>query len=184
MHDDARTDGALLTAGDGASFAVFYDRHVGAVLRFLHRRTDCAETASDLCAEVFAAAYVHRRRFRGTDETARGWLFGIARNQLGHFLRRRRVADRYRHRLGIEWVPLGETGLERVEELVDAEPFRSAMSDALESLPEALSTAVMLRVGHDLPYSTVAERLGCTEGAARVRVSRGLSRLADLLEDT
>jgi DNA-directed RNA polymerase specialized sigma24 family protein len=40
----------------------------------------------------------------------------------------------------------------------------------------------VLRVGHDLPYAEVARRLGCSEGAARVRVTRALTRLADLLE--
>jgi DNA-directed RNA polymerase specialized sigma24 family protein len=34
----------------------------------------------------------------------------------------------------------------------------------------------------DLPYREVAKRLGCSEGAARVRVARGLARLAEILE--
>jgi DNA-directed RNA polymerase specialized sigma24 family protein len=34
----------------------------------------------------------------------------------------------------------------------------------------------------ELPYREVAQRLGCSEAAARVRVARGLSRLADMLE--
>ncbi len=35
---------------------------------------------------------------------------------------------------------------------------------------------------HDLPYTPPAQRLGCSEGAARVRVARGLSQLVDELE--
>ena len=34
----------------------------------------------------------------------------------------------------------------------------------------------------EMPYRSVAEELGCTEGAARVRVTRALSRLAQLME--
>src|SRR5688572_21512535 len=114
------TDAELLAASsdDPAAFGLLYDRHVVAILRYLHRRTDSAETAADLCAETFAAAFVHRRRFRDTGAWARPWLYGIARNQLGHYLRRQRVSDRYRRRLGVQPLALSDHQLDRVEELV------------------------------------------------------------------
>ena len=170
------TDAALLHAAATSSdaFGTFYDRHAQAVLRFLYRRTDCAETAADLCAETFAAAFVQRRRFRDTGTTARPWLYGIAKNLLGHYLRRQRVSERYRRRIGAGVVALDDEELLRVRHEIRA---------AIEQLPEGTADAVVLRIGHDLPYPEVATRLGCSEGAARVRVSRGLARLADLLEE-
>lgn len=98
------TDAALLDAAATSSdaFGTFYDRHAQAVLRFLYRRTDCAETAADLCAETFAAAFVQRRRFRDTGTTARPWLYGIAENLLADI-------GPYRHeiRAAIEQLPDG-----------------------------------------------------------------------------
>jgi DNA-directed RNA polymerase specialized sigma24 family protein len=41
--------------------------------------------------------------------------------------------------------------------------------------------AVFLRVVRELPYDEVAAALGCSAGSARVRVSRGLDRLSQLL---
>lgn len=179
------TDSELIVAAvrNPEAFGVFYDRHVTAVLRFLYRRTDSAETAADLCAETFAAAFAQRARFRDTGASARPWLYAIARNQLGNYLRRRRVSDRYRRRLGIEPLSLSEHELERVEELVDVEPFRAEIRAAIVQLPASMAEALVLRVGQDLSYPEVAVRLRCSEGAARVRVSRGLHRLADLLEE-
>lgn len=179
------TDAELMAAAirDPEAFGVFYDRHVVAVLRFLYRRTDSGDTAADLCAETFAAAFAQRNRFRDRGNSAKPWLYAIARNQLGHYVRRSRVSDRYRRRLGIEPLSLTEHELERVEELVDAEPFRAEIRAALMQLPASLAEAVLLRVGQDLAYREVAVRLRCSEGAARVRVSRGLRRLADLLEE-
>lgn len=168
---------------DPEAFGLFYDRHVIAVLRFLYRRTDSADTAADLCAETFAAAFAQRNQFRDQGNSARPWLYAIARNQLGHYLRRRRVSDRYRRRLSIEPLSLTEHEFDRVEELVDAEPFRAEIRAALMELPPPLAEAVLLRVGQDLAYREVAARLRCSEAAARVRVSRGLHRLADLLEE-
>lgn len=183
--EEAPTDAELLAAAgdDPGAFGVLYDRHARAVLGFLHRRTDSAETAADLCAETFAAAFVRRRRFRDTGAPARAWLYGIARNQLGHYLRRHRVSERYRRRLGVAPLDLSESDLERVEELADMAPYRDEIRAAIESLPEGLAAAVLLRVGEDLSYAEVASRLGCSQGAARVRVSRGLHRLADMLEE-
>ena len=182
--DGEPSDAALVAAAvrDPEAFGVFYDRHVAAILRWLYRRTDSAETAADLCAETFAEAFVHRSRFRDTGTSARPWLYAIARNQLGHYLRRRKVSDRYRRRLRVEPLSLSPHELERVEQLVDAAPFRAEIREALAQLPRPMADAVLLRIGEDLPYAEVAARLGCSEGAARVRVSRGLNRLADLME--
>lgn len=179
------TDAALLQAAidDPDAFGLFYDRHAQPVLQFLYRRTDSAETAADLCAETFAAAFVQRRRFRDTGTTARPWLYGIAKNLLGHYLRRQRVSERYRRRIGAGIAALDDEDLLRVEELADVAPYRHEIRAAIEQLPEGTADAVVLRIGHDLPYPEVATRLGCSEGAARVRVSRGLARLADLLEE-
>ncbi len=179
------SDAELVAAAvrDPEAFGVFYDRHVVAVLRYLHRRTDSVETAADLCAETFAAAFGQRSRFRDTGTSARPWLFAIARNQLGHYLRRRKVSDRYRRRLGIEPFALAPHELERVEELVDAEPFRAGIRAALgAAAPRRWPTRSCSASARTSPTPTSRRRLGCSEGAARVRVSRGLNRLADLLE--
>jgi len=184
--NDQATDAELLTAADSttAPFAELYRRHAEAVLAYHYRRTGCPQTAADLTAETFAAAFDSRRSFRDTGAPARAWLFTIARRQLNHFIRREKVRDKYRRRLGVDSIALTPDDYERVEQLADLDPLRSDLQNALESLPPAQADAVRLRVAEDLPYPEVAARMGCSEGAARVRVSRGLTQLADLLEAT
>lgn len=179
-----QTDRALLrsAADDPAAFGVFFDRHALAILRFLHRRTDSAETAADLCAETFSAAFIHRRRFADTGSSARPWLYGIARDLLDHYLRREIVPARHRRRLGIGDTSFDDDALARVQELADVESYRAQIRAALSQLPEDVRDAVRLRVGQDLPYRDVAIYLGCSEGTARVQVSRALAALADLVE--
>jgi RNA polymerase sigma-70 factor (ECF subfamily) len=183
MAGDLRTDAQLLAAArqDPAAFGVLYDRHAVAVLGFFARRTACPATAADLTAETFAEAYASRRRYRDTGDPATAWLFAIARHQLWGFMRRQAVDDRARRRLGITPVALDEHSYERIEELADLHALRGALQDALASLPPQQAEAIRLRVLHELSYADVAGRLGCTEGAARVRVCRGLDRLARLL---
>lgn len=179
-----RTDAELLagSARDPDAFGIFYDRHAERLLTYFARRTWDAQDAADLTAETFAAAFAARRRYRDTGAPAFAWLLGIARHQLHHALRRQRIDDRARRRLKIERVALDDASLARIEELVDLRAIRPRLSAALEQLPPAMARAVELRVTEELPFAEVARRLGCTEGAARVRVSRGLHQLADLLE--
>lgn len=183
---DDDSDAALLVRAeqDPSSFGRFYRRHVDAVLGYHFRRTGCAQTAADLTAETFAAAYLARRRFRPGPAPARAWLFGIARRQLGTFVRRQRVADRARRRLAIPPLELGDAELERIESMVDLQPLAAAVRTAVSKLPTGQAEAIRLRIGGERSYAEVAAALGCSEGAARVRVSRGLRTLAELLEET
>jgi RNA polymerase sigma-70 factor (ECF subfamily) len=182
---DEPSDAVLLerSTTDVDLFAELYDRHVDAVLAYHQRRTGCPDTAADLTAETFAAAFTSRHRFRDTGAPARAWLFTIARRQLGRYIRREQVATRARRRLGMpSEVTLDDADRERIERLVDFAPLRPALGEAMAALPSGQAEAVSLRIGHDLAYAEIAERLGCTEGAARVRVSRALTRLAEAME--
>jgi RNA polymerase sigma factor (sigma-70 family) len=80
-------------------------------------------------------------------------------------------------------IPVDPESLERIEALVDLAPIRQAVREAMATLPKKTREAVYLRVGLDLPYKEVASRLGCSEGATRTRVTRGLSRLAVIIEE-
>jgi RNA polymerase sigma-70 factor (ECF subfamily) len=168
----------LLGAGDDPElFAELYRRHVRAVLTWFTRRTGCAETAADLTAETFAAAFVARRRYEDRGAPVIAWLFGIARRQLGSYARRRRVDQRARRKLGIERTLPDADDLERIEQLADLEPWRTQVRAALAQLPEPSAEAVRLRVVDELPFKVVAARLDVSEGAARVRVLRALTTL-------
>jgi RNA polymerase sigma factor (sigma-70 family) len=177
-----QSDAELLASDRTEDFGILYDRHVKAVLGFLYRRTADPDTAADLAAETFAQAFLSRRRFRDPGHGARAWLLGIAHHQLTRTLRRRRVEDKARKRLGMERVPMDEVSYERIEELADFAPVREAIREAMGSLSPKLAEALTLRIGLELPYDEVARRLRCSQGAARVRVARGLARLTDLLE--
>jgi len=184
LLEASSTDAELLSASssDPESFGVFYDRHAAAVLAFLVRRTGSAQLAADLVAETFAAAFISRRRYRDTGAPALAWLLGIARHKLASAVRSERVERRARKRLALERIEVDDRSLERIEELADLEDLRRDVDQALAKLTPIVAEAVRLRVLLELPYAEVARRLGCTEGTARVRVSRGLTTIADAIE--
>lgn len=155
-----------------------------ALVGYFFRRTFDAEVSMDLTAETFAVAFERRASYVNTGAPASAWLFGIASRELSRYRRRRRVSMRAVQRLGIQPPTLDQDSIDRIEELVDAEAHRAALSAAVGHLTAKERDAIRLRVIDQHPYDEVSRQLGCSEGAARVRVHRGLQRLAHLLEVT
>lgn len=165
-------------------FAEFFaDRHE-AVLRFFARRVLDPETAFDLMAETFAAAFASLRDFRGTTENeGHAWLWTIARHRLYRWRQRGEVEQRCLRRLGIEVPSMSMVEYERAEELADLDRVRPRLAGGLEALAPDQREAIRLRVVEERDYDEIAELLGVTETVVRARVSRGLRRLAEVLED-
>ena len=172
------------SARDPDAFGAFYDRHATSVLAYFHRRTACLESAADLTAETFAAAFLARRRFRDTGAPAAAWLFAIARRQLANLLRKRRSRIEPAKSSGSSGSRSTITRSSGSEDLADLTPLVERLEEAIAGLGPGSLEAVRLRIDEELPYSEVARRLGGSEGAARVRVARALSKLADALEVT
>jgi RNA polymerase sigma-70 factor (ECF subfamily) len=183
--EDERTDTELLLASsdDADSFTELYRRHAEDLLRYFARRTLDPETAAELTAETFAEAFASRRTY--TDQGVNGvaWLYGIARNRLGRFFRTGRVDAAARRRLGMPERELPLEDYERIEDLIDFAPIREAMTEALGTLSSDQREAMRLRVIDGLGYAEVAERLRCSEANARQRVSRGLRKVAIVLQE-
>lgn len=177
-------DGALLLAArcDAESFGRFYDRNQRLVIAYFQRRVACAHVAAELTAETFAAALAGLDRFDPLRGSGRAWLFGIATNQFRQWLRRGRVEHSSLQRLGMTLPAVQPSDVERIEALVDFSVVIPELRCALAELSDAVRAAVELRIVCQLSYAEIASRLGCSEGSARVRVARGLGRLAESME--
>jgi RNA polymerase sigma factor (sigma-70 family) len=151
---------------------------------YVARKTMDAGVAGDLVAETFAQAYMHRAQFRGaTQEEAVGWLYGIARHQVSHFVRRDRAEARAVERLGIQRPHLSDAELERLEDLAGISDLRRRVASHLEDLSHEQQEALRLRILEEQSYEQMAQHLGINEQAVRARVSRGMRTLADRLKD-
>jgi RNA polymerase sigma factor (sigma-70 family) len=174
-----RTDADLIEHAkkDPDAFRELYERHAHSVFRRLRGATNDERVALELTAETFAQAACSLGRFRDLSEGSAGpWLHGIARNLLRRYHAVTRVETAARRRLGMR-LESWEGGFERVEERQRSEHLAPTLREVVNGLPEGQRAALELRVIDEHTYDEVAARLGCTEGAARVRVLRALTTL-------
>lgn len=160
---------------DGAELTRLFELHSDELLSYFARRTFDPQIAFDLLAETFAAAFEARFKCRArTPADRRGWLFGIARNQLNLFYRDGFIERRALAKLSVEPAALSDESLERVERLADLASTRARLAGALAELSPEHREVLQLRVVDEFSYREVAERLAVSEQVARARVSRAL----------
>jgi RNA polymerase sigma-70 factor, ECF subfamily len=146
-----------------------YRRHGLRIYRFFLRRFGDHHEAEDLAQRVFADAAAALARSRPDSEL--GWLYAVAE---------RRFADELRRRRRIASIPLDPV---RPVELDDYSPRAAqAIKRAIFQLEPPGRQIVVMKVLEDRSYAEIAETLGLSEAAAKMRLSRALRSLRSLLE--
>jgi RNA polymerase sigma-70 factor (ECF subfamily) len=170
---DRASDAELLRLADGEAFTELYDRHVEAI--FCWARVRAGDHAADLTAEVFARAWLCRRRFRDRGHgSALPWLYGVAGNVLRDSLRKQAVEQRARARMGLPLAVAPDPAYEAVDDRLSLPETALRL---LRELPQEEQELLRLRIVDGWRYDRIAGRLRCTPELARTRVSRALRRL-------
>jgi RNA polymerase sigma factor (sigma-70 family) len=183
-HRLTRSDAELIAVArqDPDAFREIYDRYAVWMRSWFLRQTGSESAALDLTAETFAQAWHASRRFKDmADGSAAPWLFGIARNLLRQYHKHNRIETAARERLGMPLAFADCEDYERVDDRIAAKALAPALRLAVRALPAEQRRALELRVVQQLPYEEVAGRLGCSQNAARLRVSRALRALTTQL---
>jgi RNA polymerase sigma-70 factor, ECF subfamily len=202
--DRRRADDAALVrevaAGSEDALGMLYDQYVDAVYAAASRLTADRQIAEEVVQETFLALWNRAELFDPAVGSLAAWLHTIARN---------RTVDRLRaagRRPSL--VPFSATSgedeqdsaaLDRLVatgtvlggahlgpgpegELATTE-LRQVLREALEELPDAERTAIVLAYREELSQTEIAERLGWPLGTVKTRTRRALLRLRGALAD-
>jgi len=156
--------------------------HWDGMYRYALRLTGNESEAHDLVQEAMAKALQHFDRVR-PDTNYRAWVFTIVRNA---FVSRLRKGDRLSLVEDIDvHAAEPEAPVGSVMELLGTGKFKEGFEDevlaALQDLPEAQRTAVVLCDIEGLDYEAIAHVLDCPVGTVRSRIHHARRRLKQAL---
>ncbi len=167
--------------GDRAAFDELVRRTYVDTYTLAVRLTGNEEDARDVVQETYLRAWKSLKRFRG-DAAFTTWLYRITANASFTLVDRRRR----RRTSPIEDVPEQiDTRVEaRTEDLVGATLGLEELAASLDRLSPSLRSLVILKDVYGLSHEEIAEDLGISVSAAKVRLHRGRKRLREMLDES
>jgi RNA polymerase sigma-70 factor (ECF subfamily) len=180
-HAEASLDDAAVIdrvlRGDKQQFALLVARYQTGLYRHAVSMVLDHDVAADMVQETLVRAYTRLSTCRDHDRF-RAWIFQMLRNRcLDHLkdVRRRNVSlDRA--------LDVPDPGEEPVQQMERAR-LRGEISKALEQLPDAQREAFLMHYVEELPYETMAELLGASVSALKMRVLRARETLGAALRN-
>jgi RNA polymerase sigma-70 factor (ECF subfamily) len=163
-------------AGDRAAFDELVRRTYADLYTLAVRLTGNEEDARDVVQDAYLRAWKGIGKFRGEAQLST-WLYRITANCAStHLSRRRRTRTE----------PL-QPGFDPADVRFEGQPEAATESSldlmriaaAVEELPAKLRAVVVLRDVYGLPHDAIAEELGISVSAAKVRLHRARKRLRD-----
>ena len=178
---EAAADAVLVgrtARGDGQAFEALVRRYYRPVGGFILKRVGRADVVEDLVQETFLEALRGLKAGR-TPEHFSSWLFGIAHNRCGKWLRQRRplslsAADRSEEVAA----PAGPPGLEEVEE---QQAIMGRLEAELAELPQETRRLLALKHREGRTCEQIAAEVGRPVGTVKSLLSRAYKALRERL---
>ncbi|MEZ5343073.1 MAG: RNA polymerase sigma factor [Acidimicrobiales bacterium] len=165
-------------SGDARAFEELVRQTYIDTYTLAYRLTGDEDDARDVVQETYLRVHKGIGLFRG-DAHFSTWIHRITANCATTFLGRRgkhRHADLEESEAVIDHHPSRDP-----EHRADVGDMRAQLTDALRALPPKLRAVVVLRDIYDLSHDAIADELGITESAAKVRLHRARKRLRETL---
>ena len=162
-------------AGDERAFEIVYRRHREAVRRFLARQSGSVAVGQELGQEVWFRVIraVQDNRY-SADGRFRPYLFRIARNHL---------IDWYRKTGSYREVDIDDTSeadldggiddsqpIRNPEQILQSQQKLQTVLSAIEELPDAQKTAILMSLESDMSYEEIAEATGTNRETVKSRL--------------
>ncbi|MBQ3223177.1 MAG: sigma-70 family RNA polymerase sigma factor [Clostridia bacterium] len=166
--------------GDAYAFEQLMRKHESRMYSVAVRMCGNREDAQDCVQDAMLRIYRALDRFKGQSSFST-WVYRITMNTCLDELRRRKVRASTSLDTLLEsgWSPTDETDTPE-RHAIEAER-RKALSGAIQSLPEDMRSAIVLREMQGLSYEEISDVLSVNVGTIKSRISRGREKLRQLI---
>ncbi len=172
-----------LKANDPTAYEELIENYAEMVYRVVYRILQDPHDAEDAMQETFLTVYRRIGSFRGGSKFST-WLYRVATNVALDMIRarqRKQGQDLSWDDTEEEGAPLPDTVTPLPEEVLMRQECIALLEEGLQQLSPKLRTALILYELEGLPMKEVAEVLGISPSAAKVRVHRARLLLQEYL---
>ena len=162
-----------IVAGLRAQQRALYEQNVDRVYRLALRMTGNASVAEDLTQDVFVRAFDRMHQFRG-DSALGTWLHRVAISVILNDTRKRQSIAAREVPLEPTWAASSNSGV------IDLD-VRDRVRAAVAQLPDELRVVVLLFDVEGYANNEIADMMGISAGACRMRLLRAHQILRTLL---
>ncbi|WP_086029460.1 RNA polymerase sigma factor [Tenacibaculum holothuriorum] len=172
------TDEELMLAvadGELKKLSVLFDRYNVRIYNFFNKMLQNKMVSEDLTQEVFIKVLKYRTSYKNGNFTS--WIYTIARNIFSSYYQKQKK----------ERSNIIEDDLLNSEEKLHTESNTEELEHLQKSLLQLNSSDRELIVMHrfqEIKYEQIAEIIGSSEGAVKVKVHRALKKLKDIYFQT
>jgi RNA polymerase sigma-70 factor, ECF subfamily len=164
-------------SGDQAAWQTVVRMHRRKVFNIAYKFVGSVDQAEDLTQDVFIKLFrsLHTFDRRANFQT---WLYSVTRNLcIDHYRALRKEREALNRDLDIDVLAPASTD-RSPHQLLEAQDQATLLRRALQRLPTAMRTAVVLRDLRELSYEDIARTLDLPDGTVKSRISRGRAELA------
>lgn len=147
---------------------LIYQEYRNKIMGYIRARVRRWADAEDLCADVFEKIQRRLEGFDAAKASLNTWIFTITRNTVIDYFRRSKPSEELDENLSDDTEV--DEGLLQTETL-------SELAGALRALPEELRDILVLRYYDGKPLTEIAELMGLSYGAVKLRHQSALARL-------
>ena len=167
-------------AGDRGAFDELVRRTFVDTFTLARRLTGNEEDGRDVVQDAYLRAWRGIGKFRG-DAQFSTWMYRITANAAASNLQRRR-----RQRavpFDDDFEPVDTNAEQMVSQGAETAEALDRISAALDELPAKLRSVVVLKDVYGMSHEAIADELGISVSAAKVRLHRARHKLRDVLYD-
>ena len=149
-----------------------YTEYGGKIMGYIRARIRNTADAEDLCSEVYEKILRKADDFNPEKASLNTWIFTITRNTVIDYYRRSKPTEELDENLS------DDTELD--EGLLNSESL-SELAGALRALPEEMRDIIVLRYYDGKPLTEIAELMGLSYGAVKLRHQGAIAKLRKAL---
>ena len=173
----------LIAHGDKDALECFYERYSTQVFSLARYMLKDEAIAEEIAQDVFLAVWQKASTFKANRGSPKGWLMSIAHHRVIDHVRSAKRARASMDRMAQEMASLEKLYQVRTEDEALRNIESQEIAKALQSIPEAQRTVILMSYFQGYSQSEISEILDQPLGTVKTRIRLGMQKLRSIFKN-